>query len=175
MRFKGSLRLSSCCSIQHAGRRGSSGTATHEEMSFLSLSLTLKTEREGEKKCHSPDRLDMLTLLWSEKQLPWQPLSNSGTGCLGELGKASLFVVVGRGFSLALCPSILWGNPPEDYLFSRPRHSANLAQEIPICSCSPPEIEPDPCKIAGGWRLVRRKREEAVRVSMEKVKRRKKG
>lgn len=68
--------------------------------------------------------------------------------------------------------------------FFRPRDSANLAQEIPICSCSPPEVQPDPCKIAAGRRAARRKRDgwgagglgahtyvhTCVRVAVEKVK-----
>lgn len=44
-------------------------------------------------------------------------------------------------------------------LFFRLRDFANLAQEIPICSCLLPEIQPDPCKIAAGRRAARRKRE----------------
>ena len=98
---------------QHGSCRRWRGYVWHRRTSGneLFFSLALKAAREGEKKCHSPGRLDMLTLLWSEKQPPWQPLSNSGTGCLGELGKASLFVIVGRGFSLALRPPILQGEP----------------------------------------------------------------
>lgn len=126
---------------------------------FLSQS---NDRARGRKECHFADRLDMLTLLWSEKQLPWQPLSTSGTCCLGELGKAFLFVIVGQDFSLALRPSILRESPPETCFFFRPRDSDNLAQEIPICSCCPPEIPPDCCKIAGGRRGVCRKREGAV-------------
>ena len=90
--------------------RGERLARPHVRKWALSLSR-IKGGEGGRKKCHSPDRLDMLTLLWSEKQPPWQPLSNSGTGCLGELGKASLFVIVGRGFSLALRPPILRGEP----------------------------------------------------------------
>lgn len=48
------------------------------------------------------------------------------------------------------------------FFFFRLRDSANLAQEIPICSCLPPEIQPDPCKIAAGRRAARRKREGGV-------------
>lgn len=43
---------------------GSSGTATHQEMSLFSLLFSHIKDREGgRKKCHSLDRLDMLTLL----------------------------------------------------------------------------------------------------------------
>lgn len=41
--------------------------------------------------------LDILTLLWFAKQVPWQPIVRKR---LGEPGKAVLFVIVGQGFLL---------------------------------------------------------------------------
>lgn len=80
----------------------------------------------------------------------------------GRTGE-SLFVCYSwPGFLLGPMPLDSVGEPTRGLGFFRPRDSANLAQEIPICSCCPPEIQPDPCKIAGGWRVVRRKREGAV-------------
>lgn len=87
-------------------------------------------------------------------------------GLPGRAGE-SLFVCYSwLGLLLGLTPPDSAGEPTRGLAFFRPRDSANLAQEIPICSCFPPEIQPDPCKIAGGWRVVCRKRERAVCVRM---------
>lgn len=80
----------------------------------------------------------------------------------GRAGE-SLFVCYSwPGLLLALTPPNSVGEPTRGLAFFRQWDSANLAQEIPICSCSPPEIQPDPCKIAAGWRVVCRKREGVV-------------
>ena len=70
-------------------------------------------------------------------------------GLPGRAGE-SLFVCYSwPGLLLGLTPLDSVGEPTRGLAFFRPRDFANLAQEIPICSCSPPEIQPDPCKIAG--------------------------
>ncbi len=81
-------------------------------------------------------------------------------GLPGRAGE-SLFVCYSWPGLFGLTPLDSVGEPTRGLAFFRPRDSANLAQEIPICSCSPPEIQPDPCKIAGGRRVVRRKKEGA--------------
>lgn len=84
-------------------------------------------------------------------------------GLPGRAGESLFVCYAWPGLLLGLMPPrFCGGNPPEDWPFFRLQDSANLAQDIPICSCSPLEIQPDPCKIAGGWRVVRRKRKEAV-------------
>lgn len=53
----------------------------------------------------------------SQNKCHGNPLSNSGMGCLGELGKAFLFVILGQGFPLAPHPPILRGEPTRGFAF----------------------------------------------------------
>lgn len=83
----------------------------------------------------------------------------------GRAGE-SLYVCYSWPGLLGLAPLDSVGEPNRGLAFFRPQDSANLAQEIPTCSCCLQEIQYDLSKIAGGWRVVLRKRKESVSESM---------
>ena len=94
--------------------------------SFFCLDFLLKYDvkeethekQDNDKKMKrgvsSPDGLDVLTLLLTEKQLPWQPLSHSGTGLPGRAGESLCVCCSWPGLPLAPRHPVLRGNPTED-------------------------------------------------------------
>lgn len=88
--FKGPHSLAS--SFRHI-RRVSLAFLSDKETGAFST-LRIKKEKKTKRLQHF---LDMLTLLWFAKQVPWQPIVRKR---LGEPGKAVLFVILGQGFPL---------------------------------------------------------------------------
>lgn len=65
-------------------------------------------------------------------------------GLPGRAGESLFVCYRWLGLLLALTLPDPVREPSRELAFFRTQDSANLAQEIPVCSCCPPEIQPDP-------------------------------
>lgn len=93
---------------------GSLCPVSDKEMGAFS---TLQIKKRKRKPSSSKTSWTCWQCYDSQNKCHGNPLSNSGMGCLGELGKASLFVILGQGFPLASRPPILWGEPARGFAF----------------------------------------------------------
>lgn len=136
---------------------GSLCTVSDKEMGAFS---TLQIKKKEKKTKQLQNFLDMVTVLWFTKQVPWQPIVKQWNGLPGRAGESLFVCYTWPGLPLGLAPPNTVGGTCERIcFFSTGRALANLEHRTPICSCCTyPERQPDLNKIVMGGSQQERER-----------------